>query len=523
MVDFDVIINGYGPTGKLLARLLADQGHKVAVVEKWLEDYPLPRAIGYFHDVKRIFHSIGLVEKIDKISRPSLGRYKWYNGDWDLLFAFDFSKESISGGTAGYTFNQPDLEAILNEDIVENTDVTFYRGYESITVNQNKDGASLTICRYDMENQKRIEDDELDISAKYIVGCDGANSIVKKAIDERHIDLGFNAEWLVVDIKPNDGVRLKNPKTGIFLDGAEQWCNPERPTTIATGGISNFRWEFMLKPGEVAEEMAKEENVWKMLSPWMKPDQGELIRTAVYNFKSLIAQTWRKDRLLIAGDAAHLMPPFMGQGMCSGMRDSLDLAWHLDFVLKGISSDDLLDNYQLSRSQHVEHYIRMSIEMGEVVCMLDEEEVRKRDAAMKAGQLPPPFSVPRVVDGVVAKNSDGSLAKDTGVLLPHVTLKKDGVSRRMDDVTGRNFTLILKQDTNYKISEKQQEFLNSINASILILGDDEHIEIEGRFEDFWRENDAVALIARPDFHAFGVAKSNGEIEPLIYQLKAALK
>lgn len=506
MTDFDVIVVGYGPTGKLLTRLLLDQGHTVAVVERWPATYALPRAIAYYHDARRMFHSIGMMRDIRRISRP-FGHYVWQAANWDVLVDIDFSLESLSGGPEVYTFSQPDLEDMLDADIRKRSGVTFYKGYEALSVEQTADAAAVTVTRLDASKLLAPEAGPITLQARYVIGCDGANSMVRKAIGSTQKDLGFDARWLVVDVKPHDMAAHDIPDSA-------QWCNPEGPTTIVPCGRDKRRWEFMLRPDDIGEVFAADENVWRMLSRWIKPDEGVLVRKAIYNFRSLIADTWRDGRILLAGDAAHLMPPFMGQGMGSGLRDAWDLAWQLDLVLKGLSPETLLDAYQQERSDHVESYIRLSMEMGKVICIHDPAAAAARDAAMKAGHLPPPPIPPSLTGGVVS-GTDAAVAIGAGVPLPHVMVTTSlGGIERLDDVTGRSFVVMARDGAAAVLTPAQRAALARIDASILDLGTDCH-DTEGKLDRFLDGFDAVAVIARPDFHSFGIARTPQELGALV--------
>lgn len=328
MGEFDVAIVGYGPTGKMLARLLADEGHKVAVVERWEATYPLPRAIAFFHDAKRMFHSIGLMRDVRHISQP-LAHYVWYSQDWEPLVDVDFGADSLSGGAEGYTFSQPDLEGLFDAHLNKFTGITFFKGYEVQEVSRSPEAGQVTIAPFDQESAKPDLSKQQVLKARYVVGCDGTNSIVRQARGSGQIDLGFDARWLVVDVKPHD------MSAHVDIPDLAQWCNPARPTTIVPCGIDKRRWEFMMAPDETVEDFTTDENVWRMIAQWIRPDQATIVRKAVYNFRSLIADRWRNDRLLLAGDAAHLMPPFMGQGLGWGLRDAWTLGWEMDLVLKG--------------------------------------------------------------------------------------------------------------------------------------------------------------------------------------------
>ncbi|MGJ5132319.1 bifunctional 3-(3-hydroxy-phenyl)propionate/3-hydroxycinnamic acid hydroxylase [Bradyrhizobium oligotrophicum] len=508
MQSFDVVIIGFGPTGKLLARQLSDFGHSVAIVERWPAAYPLPRAVGYDHEIRRIFYALGVGRGIDEISRP-MHRYVWYNADWKVLIDFDESRPSISGGRNGYLFNQPELERVLERDLEARPGVTLLLSHEAIGITERSTGVDIRIAPFDTTARSPdLARSEL-IAARYVVGCDGANSLVRQAIGSEQIDHGFDAQWLVVDVVPHDLSNLPVPD-------AAQWCNPERPTTIVPSGVSNRRWEFMIKPGENADDFAREDRTWELLSPWMKPSDGSLVRHAVYRFRSLLARGWRKGRLLIAGDAAHLMPPFMGQGMCSGLRDAWNLGWKLDRVLAGTSSDRLLDDYEAERGPHVDSIIKLSMEMGKVVCVPDPEAAKARDEAFFSKQLPPPPVFPGLSGGLVAD------APAAGLLLPHDELERDGRSDRLDLMTGRRFVLLIEAEAQGQLSKRSRALLEALAMAIVPIGPRGYRERDGRIAEFMASHRISAVVARPDFYAFGGARSPGEIEHLLQELSERL-
>lgn len=507
MSDFDVIIIGYGPTGKIIARQLSDWGHRVAIVDRWPDTYPLPRAIGYDHEIKRMFHALGLADKVAEISR-SMERYVWYNADWKVLFDIDESRESNSGGPSGYTFSQPDLEKILQEDLSGRPGLTFFLGEEARSASAGEDYVEVAIAPSQIADTPAKMCRERRIRARYLVGCDGAKSLIRNSMQSQMFDHGFDETWVVIDVHPYDLSKLRIPD-------AAQWCNPRRPTTIVPSGVKYRRWEFMLLEGENPEELSREERIWQLLAPWMTPSDGKLIRRATYRFRSLLAQGWRKGRFLLAGDAAHLMPPFMGQGMCAGMRDVWNLGWKLDRVLKGRSSERLLDSYEAERAPHVDSIIRISIAMGKVICMPDENAAQERDEAFFSGRVPSPPSFPGLVAGAIARDAEGRPVGCAGQLLPHDILERDGAVARLDDIIGRNFALLTRSSVSATLT-------SPLDIKQIVLGDNGFRDINGRLSNFLDSVGAHAVLARPDFYAFGSVPQADDVEGLIRSLEIAL-
>lgn len=516
MTLYDVIIVGFGPTGKVLARQLVERGHSVAIIERWPAAYPLPRAVGFDHEIKRMFHALGIAPEVERISR-SVRHYVWYNADWKVLVDLDHGQESVSGGSIGYMFNQPDLERILETSLTGSRNLDILTRHEALAVRDLGDCCEIDVAPYDEDRKQARTDETRTLRGRYLVGCDGANSLVRRAIGCAIFNHGFDAEWLVVDVRPHDLDRLPVPD-------AAQWCNPARPATIVPSGVASRRWEFMLLEGETPAEMSEEGKVWELLAPWMKPEDGALIRRAVYRFRSHLARQWRKGRLLIAGDAAHLMPPFMGQGMCSGLRDAWTLGWRLDLVLRGLIPEKTLDDYERERGPHVDQLIRLSMQMGRIVCVSDPMAAHQRDAAFFAGKAPPVPNFPDITGGAVRRRPDGALQRGAGMLLPHVSLEADGLVRRLDDLTGRNFVLIVAADrAKVDLAGAERVFFDDIGGRIIEIGTTTFRDVDGRLDALFAHTGACAVLARPDFYAFGFAYTPQDIPALVHDAAAQLK
>lgn len=520
----DVVIVGYGPVGQSLSILLGERGYDVAVFDRWPSLYPLPRAVFHDHEIRRVFHAMGIGKDVESISQPS-ATYQWFNADWKTLVEIDWSAESISDGPVGYLFNQPSLEALLDRKAKSLPNVSVNQGWEAIELRQLPDCCEVILKQGRMENGSWVTTGETrTVRARYVVGADGANSFVRRSLGVTFEDLGFQEDWLVIDLKPNDGVRLDVPDIG-------QWCNPARPTTMVPGGPGYRRWEFMRLPHESLEDLQKPEKVWELLSPWVGPDRATLVRYAVYTFRSLIAETWRRSRVLLAGDAAHQMPPFMGQGMCSGLRDTWNLAWRLDLVLKGIASPDLLDGYTPERRPQVRAVIDASIAMGKVVCISDPQEAAQRDEAYLSGQVPalPPF--PGLTDGLIRADQNSAMGGIGGQLCVHGQVRNDGEVMRYDDAMPNGFHVIaLDADPDLYLDEQARKALALIGAQTIGVTHDERqvvagrvlFDVSGKYDAFFNEHGAKALIVRPDYYVFGAVRSLTELSALVGMLGAGL-
>ncbi|HEX4716182.1 MAG TPA: bifunctional 3-(3-hydroxy-phenyl)propionate/3-hydroxycinnamic acid hydroxylase, partial [Ktedonobacteraceae bacterium] len=318
---WDVVIIGYGPTGQMLSLLLGQKGYRVAVFERWPHLYPQPRAIQYDHEIARIFQAAGIAEALAPVVEPG-GVYEWQNARGETLLHFDLSEPTVSGWPACTMFSQPQLEAILDASVKALPTVTVFQGWAVEQVEQTRDAVHVQARKQTVTSSGKLVQalDRRSVRSRYAIGADGAKSFLLTHMRPSLTDLGFVYDWLVVDIIPHEP-RVWDP---INL----QVCDPARPATVVAGGKGRRRWEFMRLPGESVEDLNRAETVWRLLAPWdITPENATLERHAVYTFQTRWADAWRDGRLFLAGDAAHLMPPFAGQGMCAGVRDAANLAW----------------------------------------------------------------------------------------------------------------------------------------------------------------------------------------------------
>ena len=319
-IDADVAIVGYGPVGQALAAMLGRAGHRVVVFERFAEIYRLPRAVHLDHEIMRLLQSLGLADVLAEEMVP-VHDYQWFGADGELLLRFDVSGLARSGWESDYMFFQPELEAAIDRYACVPSGVAVERGWVAEGLEDLGDHVELTLHRVSEEatGQLAKTGEYRTVRARWLVGADGANSFVREASGISRRDLGFQERWLVVDAEPHDMGALAH------LPIASQWCDPARPTTIVQSGPRHRRWEFMLLPHEQPSDFEDPERVWSLLEPWYRPQDGPLTRSTVYEFRSMLADQMRKGHVLLVGDAAHLTPPFLGQGLCSGLRDAANV------------------------------------------------------------------------------------------------------------------------------------------------------------------------------------------------------
>jgi 3-(3-hydroxy-phenyl)propionate hydroxylase len=424
--DCDVLIIGGGPTGVTLAILLARRGVSVIVAEKEAGIYPLPRAAHIDHEGMRILQEAGVAGAVMQTARRA-NRYDFLNARGDVLLRFEGAGLIAPGGwPAANMIHQPSVEAELRRALAALPQAELLNRCELTGFVDDGDGVTATLATPEGERTLR---------AGYLIGADGARSPVREACGIAFDDLNFEEPWLVVDVLVDDYSKLPTDNLQI--------CNPERPTTCVLMGEGRHRWEFMIKPGESAEQVSEDASIEKLLEPWKVKGAVRMERKAVYTFRARIAAEWRKGRVLLAGDAAHQTPPFAGQGMCSGLRDAANLAWKLAAVTRQGAGATLLDSYQIERAPNLRATIDMAIMMGKTVCITNRWSAWLRDMkfmlARKLGRLPdgppayPPISAGRILAGTTG----------AGSYFPQ-PLAADGT--RLDAVLGPDRWLIARAD-----------------------------------------------------------------------------
>jgi flavoprotein hydroxylase len=502
----DVAIVGYGPVGQLLAILLGQRGRRVAVLEKQPAAYPLPRAVHFDGEVGRILQSAGIGGDLAGRTEPA-DEYEWRNAAGDTLLRFCSQPLGLSGWPEANMFAQPDLEQLLDRRARSLPSVDVRRGCEVIGLRTGDGGVDLDVADTGARGA---------VHARYVVGCDGAKSFVRDHLQATVTDLGFFFDWLIVDIRP-DAPHVWKPLN-------VQICDPARPTTLVSGGPGRRRWEFMCLPDERIEDLNREETAWQLLAAWgVTPANAALERHAVYRFQARWVDTWRRGRLLLAGDAAHQMPPFAGQGMCAGLRDAANLAWKLDLVLAGRAPDGLLDTYHRERVPHVRAMIGFSMELGKVICVADPAEAAARDAVMTAaareGVLPAAPPPPALGPGVLMPEDPRA-----GHLFPQGRVRCGDAVGRFDDVNCAGWTLVgYESDPAAHLDRDLTDFLGALGGRTVQVGAGGSVaDLDATYARWFTSAGVRVALQRPDFYVFGTAATADSAGDLVGQLRRAL-
>jgi 3-(3-hydroxy-phenyl)propionate hydroxylase len=498
---YDVAIIGYGPVGALLANLLARDGVRTIVLERDREIYRLPRAVHFDHEIMRIFQSIGIANRLIDDTAPLEG-CEFLNADHKLLFRFDLSQETThQGWRQDYMFHQPGLETVLRAALAEREDATVKLEHEVTEVRELDGHVEIAV-------QDKVSGERTTVCSRYAVGCDGANSFVRRSAGLKLDDLEFDEPWLVVD------ATIARPRRELGLSGPMiQFCDPSRPVTFVPVVGPHIRWEFMLRPGETKEEMLRPERVDELISKWVDPREVEVIRTAVYDFHAVVAAQWNTRRIFLAGDSAHQMPPFLGQGMCSGIRDAANLAWKLGLVLRGVAAESILATYQVEREPHVRQIVEIAIATGRIICTQDPRVAAARDADLLArlDRAPETLSMPALSKGLLQLGSDlaGKLGLQTYVC------GRDGARALLDDVVGPGFVLLSKQELD-ALSAPAQRVLERIRGWHVEMGAD--FDRDGAYRGWFDRHGCEAVLVRPDHVVFGATSGSDASSTLLEDL-----
>ncbi len=450
--DFDIAIVGLGPTGLTLAHFLGRRGLKVIALEREPEFYGNARAVYTDDECMRIFQEAGVAAELeaDMVLDSAV---QWLLEDGSVLGQLRRFDRPY-GWTMSCFLYQPYFESKLESLLSRYPNVRIMRGRELIAFEQDNDWVSLKHAaskgtQYGQAAAPAA--DPMDVTsarARWLVACDGGRSGVRSQLGIKMVGKSFPEPWLVVDIKAKNDTDCFH-----HLPYFNFHCDPTRPTVSCPQPDGHHRFEFLVLPGETREQMEDPAKVRALVSQHVEYDKVEVLRRLVYTFNALIAARWRVGRVLLAGDAAHMTPQFMGQGMSSGVRDAHNLAWKLDAVLRGHADVSLIDTYESERKPHAKEMIEISVRMKEFVSMANPVKAGFRNAAVafllklpKVGDYirearwkPPPTYPNGTYFGLPRVRRNG--AEGRPIPQPQV---RTFVGRRalLDHILGDNFALI---------------------------------------------------------------------------------
>lgn len=429
--DVDVLLVGLGPVGAALANLLGRYGVRVLAIDRANEVFAKPRAIALDNEALRILQLVGLGE--DDFAKVVIPQVKYHSPLFGC-FARINTDRVIDGHPMLVTFCQPELEAALRRRLADCSSVEVRLGMalESFI----DEGGCVLATLKDGEATRLVR-------ARYLVGADGANSLVRRALDLDFKGRTFGQDWLIVD-----AVDVPTP-----IDHVEFLCDPRRPTPhmVAPGGRQ--RWEFMLRAGEQASEMEHPDRVRALLLPWCKTEEIRIERTAVYRFHAREARRFSKGHCFLVGDAAHVTPPFAGQGLVAGLRDVANLAWKIAGVVQGKVREQVLDSYDQERRPHARKIINLARFLGRLVMPSNRLAAFAIHGLIRALRLLPSgraafddlkIKPPQVFDTGLFWRDRSPRHLLAGSMLPQGRVRKGGRPEPLlsDDVFGLQWSLV---------------------------------------------------------------------------------
>ncbi len=508
----DVVILGLGPVGCFAAILLAGRGLKVLAVERDEAVYKLPRAVNLDGEVVRAMQPFGLAESLNALLQPLRPgeRAGFANSRREFLFGAASRDFGANGWQPMNMFDQPELEAYLRDTALAQDAVTAYVGYEATAFTDHGDRVRVSLVPAE---QASDAGGSQTIEARYLLACDGASSFTRKTLGIGWHDLGYNHDWLVVDVTTLPGHTLGTTTM--------QVCDPDRISTYVCTKDPYRRWEFKLNEGESWEEMLDPARIRSLIEAWTPAGTYEIRRAAMYQFHAATADTWRVGNVFIAGDAAHQTPPFLGQGMNAGVRDVINIAWKLPLVRSGLLRDDFLESYQAERDAHAHDLVEWAVSIGRLM-----EHLAAVEAAERAGEAPPETppelkaagygqgrGQPPLRAGALMTeqvNEDGPV----GFLFSQPVVRDGTREVRLDELLGPGFALVSLTAEDLVLNPESERLLDRLGARRVVLDGLE--AVRGRFDRGF--SDTRAMIVRPDRIVFGVTTETLDLNGLVAAL-----
>jgi len=487
---YQALIIGYGPVGMTAANFLGQLDWKVAVLEKNETFYQIPRAIHLDDESLRILQNIDLHQKLLPFLKPVKGM-QLLSSKGKLLL--ETTKKTTSGFAASNLFFQPDLEKVLDKGVERFKNLELFWNTEALKILQKEEYIEV------QTNQKTFQ-------SKYLLLCNGAKSILRNDLGIQLKDLKFRRANLKVDVKLKEEVNLP--------DWIQKTCKAGAGARVFLNSIGNRkRWEFTLPKNISKEEAEKESYILEQVKKVISPEKIEIEHAVVYRFQTKIAKNWQKGNIFILGDTAHQIPPYIGQGMCTGLRDVHNLVWKLSAIEKNIFSKELLKSYQIERENHLKQVIFLTLLLGRVFTTHWGTFL-----SWVAPVIPKKW---RKIEVQSLKINRGFWQKHklSGQWFPQFELKNQANKiKLLDDFLGKNTWVVISFEKDLDIINQSSK----ISFEYWKITSKEFSQEENSLIDFtknyqkWFEKYKIAFVTiRPDKHIFGLGKTQKEISTLI--------
>lgn len=505
--DADVAILGYGPSGVVAANVLGKRGIKTIAIERFKDIYARARAVTVNDWTMRIIQDMGLADKQLAVM-DGMHSLRWLDYQGNQLTWMPFVP-SIYGFDTAYCLYQPEMEKVLRAGVerYSNVEVRFER--EVFSIRQDADGVTL-------EMKDTVSGNVETLRVKYLLGCDGGSSTTREQIGVKLIGDTLPVRWVVIDCR----VKRWWPNRHMHTF----WSDARRPVVDIPLGLGNHRWEFPLNPDETDADFQDKNQLWKLLnSLGVTENEVEIHQHAFYNHHVRHADRWRVGRVLLCGDAAHLMPPWAGNGMQSGMRDAQSASLKLVEVLEGRFPEKLLDTYEPERAPDVERYTQISVGLGMIIKreLSDEQIAAMMEAERASGDLPMVLRPPHYQQGWLQK---GPGSKDVvGKFLPQPRAANcKGRFARLDDLTGNGLLVLgANVDPVSRLTPEQKLAWEQLGATFIVvrsgdqkaLADTDVIDIDGVLIN-WMKAEGVELVVVRQDKIIAAASGNLDVPAL---------
>ncbi|KAJ0423060.1 hypothetical protein BJY00DRAFT_310656 [Aspergillus carlsbadensis] len=488
-INVDIAIVGYGPGGAVLASLLGQRGHKVAVLEKFATPYNLPRMSTLDGKIARVLQHMADPDEALKDSLAQPAAYM-YGADGQLNQRLDWSK-TLCGHPERLSLHQPNIEAAMHARVDSCPSVQVHWGTQATAIQDIGDHVIVTATKQ--------SGGDLKVRARYVVGMDGGSSFVREAVGIRMDVLKqHDDEWLLTDFDILDPA-VKPPATEVHLDAP-------RPYYWGPNGAGRCRIDMKLLPDDGPEVRTHADAFAFLEDKAGIPQKAvRITRQVVYRFSSAIAERMRVGNVFLGGDAAHLMTPGMAQGSCSAMRDGINLAWRLDLVLTSRADPAILDSYGPERLGHVTPFVQGSLMAWQLTQETDPARAATRDAF-----------------GFLQRTDDGNLVQLAGTLSPQGRARIDGREGLLDSLVGFGFQLVSRVPVENVLSSAQKELLQKLGAHTVVLGPESVEDLDGTYRNYLEEHGLVAYLSRPDLYVFGIAVTADDVPSLVDSLAKEL-